>query len=86
MDIPVLKVEPSDKTEEHDYADCPLSSAINDLFENMPPVDKMMDKVNNSLDELGDNLRKFSGDFEKQLNQITDEIMGKDNQDPQDPA
>ena len=63
-DIPVIEVEKPDEKEDTGFEDCPLSSAINDLFEQMPPVDKMMDKVNNSLDELGDSLRKFSGEFD----------------------
>ena len=58
-------------------------AAINDLFEKVPPVDKMMDKVNNSLDELGDSLRKFSGEFDRQLDEFTDQMMGKDKKDPQ---
>ncbi len=85
-DIPVLKVEEPEEKEDVDFSDCPLSSAINDLFENMPPVDKMMDKVNSSLDELGDNLKKFSGEFGKQLDEFTDQMMGKDDKDPQDRA
>ena len=61
-DVPVIEVEKTEDSEENTFADCPLSSAINDLFEKMPPVDKMMDKVNSSLDELGDNLKKFTQD------------------------
>ncbi len=83
-DVPVLKVEESDESEDGDYEDCPLSSAINDLFENMPPVEKMVDKVNSSLDELSDSLRKFSGEFGKQLDEFTDQMMGKDDNDPDD--
>lgn len=84
-DVPVLKVEESDDSEnDGDYEDCPLSSAINDLFESMPPVEKMVDKVNSSLDELGDSLRKFSGEFGKQLDEFTDQMMGKDDNDPDD--
>ena len=80
-DVPVIRVEEEEeKPEQPDTAGCPLSSAINDLFENMPPVDKMVDKVNNSLDDLGDSLRKFSGEFDKQLNEFTDKMMGKDDQ------
>ena len=82
-DIPVIEVEEADNDEEKDFADCPLSSAINDLFEKVPPVDKMMDKVNNSLDELGDSLRKFSGEFDRQLDEFADQMMGKDKKDPQ---
>ena len=82
-DVPVIEVEKTKDEEDGEFADCPLSSAINDLFEKMPPVDKMMDKVNSSLDELGDNLRKFSGEFDKQLNEFADQMMGKDDQDPQ---
>ena len=42
----------------------------------------MMDKVNSSLDELNDNLRKFSGEFDRQLNDFADQMMGKN--DPED--
>ena len=52
-DIPVIEVEEPEK-EDESMPDCPLSSAINDLFEKMPPVDKMVDKVNSSLDELNE--------------------------------
>ena len=83
-DVPVIKVDEAEEDEESLFADCPMSSAINDLFEQMPPVDKMMDKVNSSLDELGENLRKFSGDFDRQLNEFTDQMMGKDDKDSQD--
>lgn len=73
-DVPVIEIG----EEEKEVEDCPLSSAINDLFEKMPPVDKMMDKVNNSLDDLGENLRRFSSDFDRQLNEFSDQMMGKD--------
>ena len=74
-DVPVIEIE---EEEEKTVEECPLSSAINDLFENMPPVDKMVDKVNSSLDDLGENLRKFSSEFDKQLNDFSDQMMGKD--------
>ena len=73
----MIEVEEPEK-EDESMPECPLSSAINDLFEKMPPVDKMVDKVNNSLDELNDNLRKFSGEFDKQLSDFADQMMGKD--------
>lgn len=80
-DVPVLHVEPSSdccESQEEGDEHTPLSSAINDLFENMPPVDKMVDRVNNSLDDLGENLRKFSGEFDKQLNKFADQMMGNE--------
>ena len=83
-DVPVLEVDETSEKEDEAFTDCPLSSAISDLFEKMPPVDKMMDKVNSSLDELGDNLRKFSGEFDKQLNEFADQMMGEDKKDPKD--
>lgn len=83
-DVPVLEVDEPKENEDDEYADCPLSSAISDLFEKMPPVDKMMDKVNSSLDELGDNLRKFSGEFDKQLSEFADQMMGNEGKDPKD--
>lgn len=73
-DVPVIKVEDEEDIEPED---CPLSSAINDLFEKIPPVDKMKEKVNNSLDELGANLRKFSGKFEKELNEFAERMSEK---------
>ena len=72
-DVPVIEVE----DEEGEPENCPLSSAINDLFEKIPPVDKMKEKVNNSLDELGANLRKFSGKFEKELNEFAERMSEK---------
>lgn len=84
-DIPVISVEePGKQNDGGDFADCPMSAAINDLFEQMPPVDKMMDKVNSSLDELGENLKKFSDEFDRQLNDFSDQMMGCDKKDPGD--
>ena len=84
-DIPVISVnDPDEKNDDGDFADCPMSAAINDLFEQMPPVDKMMDKVNSSLDELGENLKKFSDEFDKQLNDFSDQMMGTEKKDPGD--
>ena len=81
-DIPVIRVDESTEAEEDRIPEnTPLSSAINDLFENMPPVDKMVEKVNSSLDDLGDSLRKFSGDFDKQLNDFADQMMGKNDKE-----
>ena len=79
-DIPVIRVE-EDPDEPKDTESCPLSSAINDLFEKTPQMDKMMDKVNNSLDELGDNLLKFSGEFDRQLSDFADQMMGTERKD-----
>ncbi len=77
-DTPVIIVEDDETNEDNSSGSesCPLSSAINDLFESMPKVDKMMDKVNNSLDGLGESLRKVSGDLGKQLEDFSDEMMG----------
>ncbi len=82
-DIPVIRVErEEEKTEDTGISDnSPLSSAINDLFDNIPSVDKIADKVNSSLDELDESLRKFSGSFDKQLNEFADKMMGNSNKD-----
>ena len=84
QDVPVIEVgNDNDVNKDAEDAEkCPLSSAINDLFENIPPVDKMVDRVNSSLDDLGESLKKFSGDFNRQLNEFTDQIMGKDDKEP----
>ena len=78
-DVPVIEIE--EEAEKDKVGECPLSLAINDLFENMPPVDKMVDKVNSSLDDLGENLRKFSSDFDKKLKDFSDQMMEKDDSD-----
>ena len=72
-EIPYIEVPESDKPEKVDE---PLSSAINSLFEQMPPVDQLADKVNASLDEMGEKLKKFSDHFGKQLNDMADELLG----------
>ena len=73
-DIPVIEVPETEKPEKVSE---PLSSAINSLFEQMPPVDQLADKVNASLDEMGEQLKKFSDTFGKQLNDMTDELLGR---------
>ena len=74
-EIPVIEFPESQSGQ--DRKDSPLSSAINDLFEQIPPVDKMADKVNSTLDEMGDNLRRFSSDIGKQISDMADDLMGK---------
>ena len=73
-DIPVIEIPETEKPEKVNE---PLSSAINSLFEQIPPVDQLADKVNASLDEMGEQLKKFSDTFGKQLNDMTDELLGK---------
>lgn len=82
-DIPVIRVDrEEEKTEDTGIPDnSPLSSAINDLFDSIPSVDKIADKVNSSLDELDESLRKFSGNFDKQLNEFADKMMGNSDKD-----
>ena len=79
-DIPVIEVDEEQGKEEKEEA-CPLSSAINDLFEQRPQVDKMMDKVNSSLDELGNSLLKFSGEFDKKISDLASRMIDNDNRD-----
>ena len=72
-EIPVIDVPETEKPEKIDE---PLSNAINSLFEQMPPVDQLADKVNASLGEMGEQLKKFSDHFGKQLNDMADELLG----------
>ena len=83
-DVPVIEVneDTAENTNKEVNDECPLSSAINDLFEKMPPVDKMVNRVNSSLDDLGESLKKFSGDFDRQLSKFTDQMMNINDQDP----
>ena len=64
-------------TEQPCKPDPSLCSAINALFDNIPPVDKMADKVNSSLDEMGKRLKKFSTELGKQISEIAGEISNK---------
>lgn len=59
----------------------PLSSAINALFDQIPQVDQMADKVNASLNEMGEQLKQFSADLGKQIADMADELMGKNGED-----
>ncbi len=79
-DVPVIEVDEEQGKEEKEEA-CPLSSAINDLFEQRPQVDKMMDKVNSSLDELGNSLLKFSGEFDKKISDLASRMIENENRD-----
>ena len=56
-DVPDIEVPEKGTSEQNDS---PLSSAINALFDDIPQVDKMAEKVNSSLDEMGEQLKKFS--------------------------
>ena len=76
-DVPVLHIEEEENIMSDFPENKPLSSAINDLFENTAPVEKMVDRVNSSLDDLGNSLLKFSGDFGKQLNEFADQMIGE---------
>ncbi len=78
--IPVIEVPETEKPEK---SNDPLSSAINSLFEQMPPADQLADKVNASLDEMGEQLKKFSDSFGKQLNDMTDELFGNNDREDQ---
>ncbi len=78
--IPVIEVPETEKPEKPND---PLSSAINSLFEQMPPADQLADKVNASLDEMGEQLKKFSDSFGKQLNDMTDELFGNNDRKDQ---
>ncbi len=73
-EIPAIEIPEREKPEKTNE---PLSSAINSLFEQMPPVDQLADKVNASLDEMGEQLKKFSDTFGKQLNDMTNDLLGK---------
>lgn len=72
--IPVIDVP---RDEEPVKENTPLSDAIDNLFGNAPELDEMTDKINSSLDEMGKQLVQFSTDFGKQLSDMADDLMGK---------
>ena len=73
-EVPTIEIEPEKE-------ESPISSAINALFEQKPQVDKMAEKVNCSLDEMGEQLRRFSSDLGKQISDLADELMEHDKKD-----
>ena len=77
---PVLEIPDSSALENPDASEnaSSLSSAINELFERVPSVDSMAEKVNQSLDQMGENLKKFSEGMDQQLEQLTDQLLDQD--------
>ena len=60
-----------------------ISDAIDDLFDQVPSVDSMAEKMNDALDQMGSNLKKFSDEMDKQLNDLSDQLTGSDQKPPE---
>ena len=60
-----------------------ISDAIDDLFDQVPSVDSMAEKMNDALDQMGSNLKKFSDEMDKQLNDLNDQLTGSDQKPPE---
>lgn len=66
--VPVLEIPDEEpKTAEKD---CPISDAINNLFEKTPSVEDMAGKVNTALDNLGESLKQFGANVEQKVEEI----------------
>ncbi len=79
-EIPKIEIETPEPAEKKDNE--PLSDVISDLFGNAPSVDEMAGKVNQALDSLGDNLKKFAKEVDQGLSDLSDKIRGSgDNED-----
>ena len=79
-EIPVIEMPEEDGKEETPKHE-PLSSAISDLFGQMPPIDEMAGRINSSLDEMGEQLQKFSSEMGKKISDMADELMGKNDRE-----
>ena len=75
-EIPVMDIPEKDPSEPRQRN--PLSDAIDELFDKVPPVDQMAEKVNSTLDEMSESLRRFSADFGKKVQDMADQIMKDD--------
>ncbi len=69
--IPVLQMP---EPEEAQPKSSSLSSAIDELFEKAPSVEEMAEKVNSSLDRMGENLKKFSDEMDQHLDDLTSRL------------
>lgn len=69
--VPVIEV-PEETAEKE--AECPLSDAINELFEKAPSVKEMAGKVNSALDSFGDSLKEFGKEVDQNLNTLGEKV------------
>ena len=69
--VPVIEV-PEETAEKE--AECPLSDAINELFETAPSVKEMAGKVNSALDSFGNSLKEFGKEMDQNLNTLGEKV------------
>ncbi len=72
-EVPVIRVE---KEEETPKSSAPVSSAIDDLFNNIPDAGQVNEKVGDMIDSLEDGLGKISSEIDKDLDKLTDKLKG----------
>ena len=73
--VPVIEAETEQETPK---ADEPLSSAINDLFDQMPSAEQSAEKVNKALDTLQEQLKSFSDGLDDTIDQLSKKISDED--------
>ncbi len=79
METPVINTTEGDPgTGEDDIT--PLSRMINHLFEKIPDMNTVTEKVNTVLDDLGENLKKVGSELDKEISELSDKLHG-DHQD-----
>lgn len=79
-EIPVIEVkeavqpeEPVPATEEQTE----INARIDELFDKVPSVDDMAEKVNGVLDSLGDSIRKFTSEIDHGIDELDKKINDK---------
>ena len=53
---------------------------INNLFDDTPSVNTMAEKMNDTLDQMNNHLKKFSEEMDKQLKDLNESITGTDDE------
>ena len=57
-----------------------ITEAINNLFDDTPSVNTMAEKMNDTLDQMNNHLKKFSEEMDKQLKDLNESITGTDDE------
>ena len=68
-DIPVPEV-----SQKGPAGDGSLSDTINELFEKVPSVESMAEKMNSALDQMGSNLKQFSEKMDQHLDRFSEQV------------
>ena len=73
--VPVIRVEGAEEPEKDET---PLSSAISDLFDQVPSAEEAAEKVNSAIDSLEDGLKEISDTIDGAVDDLAEKIGGEE--------